>query len=147
MGTSESNGSITGIYTVLVEGDDLSEPVADSARSILDGHIVLSRELAMEGHYPSIDVLQSISRVMPDIVDARHKELAARFVETMAAYKKVEDMINLGAYKAGSNPRVDYAISMVEKLRGYLKQGMLERRDFAESLQGLYLLFANGAGK
>jgi len=141
VGTSESVGSITGIYTVLVEGDDLADPVSDSARAILDGHIVLSRDLAMEGHYPAIDVLQSISRVMPDIVDPHHKELAAKFVETLAAYKKVEDMINLGAYKAGSNAKVDYAISMFDRLKGYLRQGMNERRDLTDSIQGLSLLF------
>jgi flagellum-specific ATP synthase len=141
VGTSEGAGSITGIYTVLVEGDDLSDPVADSSRAILDGHMVLSRELAMEGQYPAIDVLQSISRLMPDIVDAKHRELAGRFIETMAAYKKVEDMINLGAYKEGANPKVDFAVRMIDKLRTYLRQDMNERRDFAESLQGLYLLF------
>jgi flagellum-specific ATP synthase len=147
VGTSEGSGSITGLYTVLVEGDDLSDPVADSARAILDGHIVLSRELAMEGHYPAIGVLQSISRLMPDIVDARHRELASRFVETMASYKKVEDMINLGAYKEGTNPKVDYAIKMVDKLRSFLKQGMHERRDFTDSLQGLHFLFEDQGGK
>jgi len=145
VGTSEGSGSITGIYTVLVEGDDMSEPVADSARAILDGHIVLSRDLAMENHYPAIDVLQSISRLMPDIVDANHKGLASRFMDTMAAYKRVEDMINLGAYKEGSNPKVDFAIKMIDKLRAYLRQGMNERRDFADSLQGLFFLFENTA--
>jgi flagellum-specific ATP synthase len=147
VGTSEGSGSITGIYTVLVEGDDMSEPVADSVRAIVDGHIVLSRDLAMENHYPAIDVLQSISRLMPDIVDAKHKDLASRFMETMAAYKRVEDMINLGAYKEGSNPKVDYAIKMIDKLRTYLRQGMNERRDFADSLQGLYFLFENAEGR
>jgi flagellum-specific ATP synthase len=92
-------------------------------------------------------VLQSISRLMPDIVDARHRELASRFVETMATYKKVEDMVNLGAYKEGSNPKADYAIKMYDKLRTYLRQGMNERRDFADSLQGLYSLFENTGGK
>lgn len=144
VGTSEGQGSITGIYTVLVEGDDLSDPVADSSRAILDGHIVLSRELAMENNYPAIDVLQSISRVMPDIVDARHKEFASKFIETMATYKKFEDMINLGAYKSGSNPKVDYAIKMIDTLRAYLRQGMYERRDLADSLQGLYFAFEQG---
>ncbi len=144
VGTSEGRGSITGIYTVLVEGDDMADPVGDSARAILDGHIVLSRELAMENHYPAIDILQSISRVMPDIVDARHKEYAAKFVETMATYKKFEDMINLGAYKSGSNPKVDYAIKMIDTLRTYLRQGMKEQRDMADSLQGLYCTFEQG---
>ncbi|MGD0883819.1 MAG: FliI/YscN family ATPase [Thermodesulfovibrionales bacterium] len=141
VGTSESSGSITGIYTVLVEGDDLSDPVADSARATLDGHIVLSRELAMENHYPSIDVLRSISRVMPDVADSKHRELAGKFIETLAVHKRFEDMINLGAYKEGSNAKVDYAIKMFESLKGYLKQGMHERRDLADSLQGLYFLF------
>jgi flagellum-specific ATP synthase len=140
VGTSEGVGSITGIYTVLVEGDDLSEPVADSTRSILDGHIVLSRELAMENHYPSIDVLRSISRVMPDIVERKHKECAGRFVETMAIYKKYEDMISLGAYKQGSNPKVDQAMAMIDRLKSYLRQAMHERHDFASSVQELTAL-------
>lgn len=147
VGTSESAGSITGIYTVLVEGDDLSDPVADAARSVLDGHIVLSRELAMENLYPSIDVLKSISRVMPDIIEARHREYAARFMETMAQYRKFEDMINLGAYKEGSNPKVDYAIHMIDRLRGYIKQGMHEKCDFASSLMALYDLFDDAEAK
>lgn len=144
VGTAERNGSITGIYTVLVEGDDLSEPVADAVRAILDGHIVLSREIAMEGLYPSIDVLQSISRVMPDIVDDKHRELASRFIELMATYKRFEDMINLGAYKAGTNPKLDKAIEMIDKLRSYIRQDMRNRRDFADSLQGLFLIFEEG---
>jgi flagellum-specific ATP synthase len=141
VGTAEGSGSITGLYTVLVEGDDLQEPIADATRAILDGHIVLSRELAMEGHYPSIDVLRSISRVMPDITDKRHREFASRFIETLATYRKMEDMINLGAYKEGSNPKVDYALRMIDKLKGYLRQGMNDRRDMGDSMQGLYMLF------
>ncbi len=141
VGTSEEKGSITGIYTVLVEGDDLSEPIADAVRAVLDGHIVLSRELAMENIYPSIDILQSISRVMPDIVGSRHKEYSSKFVETFALYKKFEDMVNLGAYKEGSNPKVDYAIKKIDKLKAYIKQGIEERRDLADSIQGLYLIF------
>lgn len=141
VGTSEGKGSITGIYTVLVEGDDLSEPVADAARSILDGHIVLSRELAMENHYPAIDVLQSISRVMPDIVEKKHREYSSRFIETLAAYKRLEDMINLGAYKEGSNPKVDHAVKMIDLLRAFLRQSMGERFDFASSLSSLYSTF------
>jgi flagellum-specific ATP synthase len=147
VGTSERNGSITGIYTVLVEGDDLSDPVADAARAILDGHMVLSRELAMENHYPAIDVLQSISRIMPDIADQRHKEYASRFIEILSIFKKYEDMISLGAYKEGSNPKVDEAMRMIEKLRGYLRQGMDERRDIADSLNGLYLIFDEPGGR
>jgi flagellum-specific ATP synthase len=141
VGTVEGRGSITGLYTVLVEGDDLTEPVADTARSILDGHIVLSRELAMENQYPAIDVLKSISRVMPDIVDLKHKEYAGCFVEALATYKKFEDMINLGAYKAGTNPKVDYAVGIHDRLKTYLRQGMNDRRDFGDSLQGLFCIF------
>lgn len=141
VGTSEKSGSITGIYTVLVEGDDLAEPVADAARAVLDGHIVLSRELAIENHYPSIDVLQSISRVMPDITDVRHQKYASKFIETLATYKKFEDLINLGAYKDGTNPKVDYAIKMLEKLKNYLKQDISERYDISNSIQDLYLIF------
>jgi flagellum-specific ATP synthase len=141
VGNDKGKGSITGLYTVLVEGDDLTEPVTDAARAILDGHIVLSRDLAMENHYPAIDVLGSISRVMPDIVDPKQKEYAGKFVETLARYKKLEDMINLGMYKEGSNPQVDYAISMIEKLKAYQRQGMNEKRDFSDCLQGLYCLF------
>jgi flagellum-specific ATP synthase len=147
VGTSEGKGSITGIYTVLVEGDDLSEPVADAARAVLDGHIVLSRELAMENHYPAIDVLQSISRVMPDIVDSRHKEFSSKFIEIMATYKRFEDMINLGAYKAGANPKVDCAIKIIDRLKWYLRQGMNDHRDFADSLQGLHLILEGSEDK
>jgi flagellum-specific ATP synthase len=141
VGYAQGKGSITGLYTVLVEGDDLTEPVTDAARAILDGHIVLSRELAMENHYPAIDILNSISRVMPDIVEPKHKEYAGKFVETLATYKKQEDMINLGMYKQGSSPRVDYAMAMHDKLKVYLRQGMDEKRDFSDCLQGLYCLF------
>ena len=141
VGNDGGKGSITGLYTVLVEGDDLTEPVTDAARAILDGHIVLSRELAMENHYPAIDILNSISRLMPDIVDTRQRDYAGKFVETLARYKKLEDMINLGMYKEGSNPQVDYSIQMIEKLKSYLRQGMDEKRDFSDGLQGLYCLF------
>lgn len=141
VGLSEGDGSITGIYTILVEGDDMLEPIADASRAILDGHIVLSRELAMENHFPAINILQSISRVMPDIVDQKHREYASKFVEILATYKKFEDMINLGAYKHGTNPNLDFAISMIDKLRGYLRQDMNERRDFGDSIQGLYFIF------
>jgi flagellum-specific ATP synthase len=141
VGTSENAGSITGLYTVLVEGDDMMDPVADMSRSILDGHIVLSRDLAMENHYPSIDILQSISRVMPHVIDERHREYAVRFIEILSTYKKFEDMINLGAYKPGSNFKVDYSISLIDKLRNYLRQNMNEHIDFADSVQGLYFIF------
>jgi flagellum-specific ATP synthase len=141
VGTSEGSGSITGIYTVLVEGDDPADPVADSAKAVLDGHIILSRDLAMESHYPSIDILRSISRLMPDIASPEHKEYASKFVEVLATYKRFEDMINLGAYKEGTNPKVDYAIKMIDTMKTYLRQGMTEKRDLGDALQGLYLLF------
>lgn len=141
VGTSENEGSITGLYTVLVEGDDMLEPVADMSRSILDGHIVLSRELSMENHYPSIDVLQSISRVMPHVIDKRHREYAARFIEVLSTYRKFEDMINLGAYKQGSNFKVDYAIKIIDRLRSYLRQDMNDLVDYTDSMQGLYSIF------
>ncbi|RJQ54631.1 MAG: FliI/YscN family ATPase [Nitrospiraceae bacterium] len=141
VGTSEGRGSITGLYTILVEGDDMLEPVADMSRSILDGHIVLSRELAMENHYPCIDVLQSISRVMPHIIDERHREYAGKFIEALSIYKKFEDMINLGAYKHGSNFKVDYSIRLIDRLKSYLRQDMKSHIDFADSVQSLYFIF------
>jgi flagellum-specific ATP synthase len=141
VGTAEGSGSITGLYTVLVEGDDMLEPVADMSRSVLDGHIVLSRELAMENHYPSIDVLQSVSRVMPQVVEDRHMQYSGKFVDALATYKKYEDMINLGAYKPGSNYKVDYSLRLIEHLKNYIKQDMGEVIDYADSLQALYSIF------
>ncbi len=141
VGTAEKDGSITGLYTVLVEGDDMMEPVADITRSILDGHIVLSRDLAMENHYPSIDILQSVSRVMPHIIDDRHKEYAGKFIEALSTYKKFEDMINLGAYKQGSNPKVDYAIGIFDRLKSFLRQDMNELIDYTNALQSMYCIF------
>lgn len=141
VGTSECEGSITGLYTVLVEGDDMLEPVADMTRAVLDGHIVLSRELAMENHYPSIDILQSVSRVMPHVIDEKHKKYAGKFIEAMSTYKRFEDMINLGAYKSGSNPRVDSSIKIIDRLKGYLRQDMNELIDFTDAAQGLYCIF------
>ena len=140
-GTSETNGSITGIYTILVEGDDLSDPVADSAMAILDGHIVLSRDLAMENHYPAIDILRSISRVRPDIIEAGHKQLSDHFIETLAVYKRFEDMINLGAYKAGTNAKVDYSLQMIDKLNAYLIQSMNVKSEYLDSVKELASIF------
>jgi flagellum-specific ATP synthase len=147
VGTSENAGSITGLYTVLVEGDDMLEPVADMSRSVLDGHIVLSRELAMENHYPSIDILQSASRVMPHIIDDKHKAQAGKFIEALSTYKKFEDMINLGAYKQGSNQKVDYAIKVIDGLRKYLRQDMNEMIDYADAVQALYIVFDEMEGE
>ena len=121
-GTSAHRGSITGLYTVLVEGDDNNEPIADAIRSILDGHIVLTRELATQGHYPAIDVSRSISRVMDDIITPPQLELARKLKAVLATYHKAEDLINIGAYVDGSNPRIDYAIKMIDPINDYLCQ-------------------------
>jgi flagellum-specific ATP synthase len=136
-GTSSHRGTITGLYTVLVEGDDMNEPIADAARSILDGHIVLTRELANQNHYPAIDVLKSISRVMEDITDLDHKHHAGRIKEVLATYRKAEDLINIGAYAAGSNPKIDYAIQMIDPINRYLQQGINEKTSFDESIDSL----------
>jgi flagellum-specific ATP synthase len=142
-GTGNGPGSITGLYTVLVEGDDTNEPIADAARSILDGHIQLTRDLAMQNHYPAIDVLGSISRVMDDIVDPAQRRLAGRLKETLATFRKAEDLINIGAYVNGSNPKIDYAIQMIDRINAYLRQEVNEKVSFAESLRQLNALFGN----
>jgi len=144
-GTGNGRGSITGLYTVLVEGDDTNEPIADAARSILDGHIVLSRELAMQNHYPAIDVLGSISRVMEDIVDVPQRQNAGRFKETLAIYRKAEDLINIGAYVAGSNPKIDYALKLIDRINAYLRQDIGETVSLAESVAQLNALFGAAA--
>lgn len=140
-GTCEGDGSITGLYTVLVEGDDMNEPVADAVRSILDGHIVLSREIAARGHYPAIDLLGSASRVMIDIVSEKHRKIAQRFVSALAEYRKAEDLINIGAYKAGSNPNVDYALKKIDRINSYLRQDICERVNLDESVASLESIF------
>ena len=142
-GTSANRGTITGLYTVLVEGDDTNEPIADALRAILDGHINLTRDLAAQNHYPAIDVLQSISRVMDDIIDSEHRQYANKLKETLAIYRKAEDLINIGAYVAGSNPKIDYAIEMVEKINSYLKQDIDETTDFNASISQLAQLFGS----
>ena len=133
-------GSITGLYTVLVDGDDLNDPIADSMRSILDGHIVLSRQLAMQGHFPAIDVLQSVSRVMSDIVSAAHAEAARVIIQSMAEYRNSEDLINLGAYQPGTNDHLDAAIQMKGPIDGYLQQARDMSVDLVESSQNLEIL-------
>ncbi len=130
-------GSITGLYTVLVEGDDMNEPVADAVRSILDGHIVLSRRLASAGHYPAIDVLESVSRVMPAITTVEHRKAAQRLLDMMATYREAEDLINIGAYVKGSNPRIDIAVTKIEAIRTFLRQAPDEKEDMKESIQRL----------
>lgn len=134
-------GSITGLYTVLVDGDDFNEPIADTARGILDGHIVLSRALAHKNHYPAIDVLQSISRVMSSIADKQHKQAAGKMKTVMATYNEAEDLINIGAYKAGSNKNIDYAIEKIDAVNAFLCQGTDEKALLDETLNGLKTIF------
>jgi flagellum-specific ATP synthase len=140
-GIVEGIGSITGLYTILVEGDDFNEPISDSARSILDGHITLTRALANKNHYPAIDVLQSISRVMIDVVDAEQKKRANELMNILATHKKAEDIINIGAYVSGSNPDIDYAIRMVDKVNAFLCQRIDEKIDFTQAKAQLLALF------
>jgi len=136
-GTTDK-GSITGFYTVLVDGDDMNEPIADAVRSILDGHIVLSRKLANSGHYPAIDPLQSVSRVMPDIVTRDHYKRSSQFKEVLATYKEAEDLINIGAYVKGSNPQIDNSLSKISSLRSFLKQDMNEETIYKETVHRLF---------
>lgn len=140
-GTSSGDGSITGLYAVLVEGDDINEPISDAVRAILDGHIVLSRDLAAMNHYPAIDVLNSISRVMIDIVPPEHMELANSLTEVLAIYKEAEDLINIGAYVKGSNSKIDYAIKMIGPINDFLRQGIYEKSNYDESAERLKALF------
>ncbi len=141
-GAVQKGGTITALYTILTEGDDVNDPVADSVRAILDGHIVLSRELATMGHFPAIDVLHSISRVMNNVVSAQHMQFATELKSILADYTKAKDLINIGAYKRGNDKRIDRAIDMIESINGFLKQDMTERVDFEDSLQLLYALFS-----
>ncbi|BDD87332.1 FliI/YscN family ATPase [Desulfofustis limnaeus] len=136
-GKFQGQGSITGLYTVLVDGDDMTEPVADSVRSILDGHIVLSRDLAARNHYPAIDVLNSTSRVMRDITSPRHLELAGRARTIMATHQEAEDLINIGAYVKGSNPNIDFAISKIEAINKFLRQNFDETASFKKTIEEL----------
>jgi flagellum-specific ATP synthase len=121
-GTNDGEGSITGLYTVLVEGDDMNEPVADTVRGILDGHVVLSRRLAQRGHYPAIDVLQSISRTMNDLVGQEVVQAANGLREILASYQETEDLLTIGAYKPGQNPRIDRAVNRIEAVNQFLRQ-------------------------
>lgn len=133
-GTSDHSGSITGLYTVLVEGDDMEEPIADAARSILDGHLVLTRKLAQKNHFPAIDVLQSTSRVMRGIISQDHLFLASRIRELMATYKDVEDLIQIGAYAKGTNLAVDQAVAVHDRIRTLLRQSIEEPGSLQETL-------------
>ena len=134
-------GSITGLYAVLVDGDDFNEPISDTARGILDGHIVLSRKIAQKNHYPAIDVLQSISRVMSRIASVEHKKNAGMLKEVLATYADAEDLINIGAYKPGSNPSIDYAIEKIGPVNDFLKQQTDEKFDFDDIIALLSAIF------
>jgi len=136
-GTSD-RGSITGLYTVLVEGDDMNEPISDTVRGILDGHIVLSRALATSNHYPAIDVLESISRVMKDIIPQSQYEKAGYIKNVMSVYRKAKDLIDIGAYKGGSSAEIDEAIRLNPVITGFLRQGIDEAATYDEIRQALY---------
>ncbi len=136
-GNAEGGGSITAFYTVLTEGDDTNDPVADAARAILDGHVVLSRELAEAGHYPAIDVEASISRAMTEITDEEHREAARRFRELYSLYRRNRDLISVGAYERGNDPRLDEAVDAHPRLLAFLRQAQEERVGFAESVRAL----------
>ncbi len=142
-GNFRSGGSITGFYTVLVEGDDMSDPVADSVRSLLDGHVVLSRELAWRNHYPCIDILASISRLMPELVGKSHMERAGRLREWLSTYQKAEDMINIGAYAKGSNPKIDLAIRKIDSVNNLLRQKSDERVSLETAFSAVNALTAD----
>jgi len=137
----EGSGSITAFYTVLTEGDDQQDPIADSARAILDGHIVLERALAESGHYPAIDIEQSISRAMHSITSPEHQQLTRQLKQLYSRYQRNRDLINVGAYSAGSDPVLDQAIRLYPKIEAFLQQGINERVDVSESLGQLTSLF------
>ena len=145
-GRVEGQGSVTALFTVLTEGDDLQDPVADAVRATTDGHIVLSRALTDRGHYPPVDLLASVSRVMPQVIGADHLVLAQRLRTLLAAYAEAEDLINLGAYVRGSNPEIDEAIARIVAIRRFLQQGMAEPAPWLETLAGLAGLFSDGPG-
>ena len=138
---NSDRGSITGLYTVLVDGDDFNEPITDTARSILDGHIMLNRRLAQRNHYPAIDVLQSISRVMSAVADKPHKYSAGQLKNVMATYQEAEDLINIGAYKPGSNKNIDYAVSKIDEVNEFLLQATDEKFAFEDIVGRLEEMF------
>jgi flagellum-specific ATP synthase len=133
----EGGGSITAFYTVLVEGDDQQDPIADAARAILDGHIVLSRQLSDAGHYPAIDIEQSISRAAANLIEAPHLDMVRTFKRLYSRYQRSRDLISVGAYVAGSDPLLDQAIRMYPQIEAFLQQGMQERAAYGDSLLAL----------
>jgi flagellum-specific ATP synthase len=144
VGNFENEGSITGLFTTLVEADDMNDPIGDSVRSIVDGHLVLSRRLAQRGHFPSIDVLASASRVMKSVTTSEHQKMAIKIRENIAIYKDAEDLINIGAYKAGSNPKIDRAIKLNDAITSFLRQEVSEPGDFNQTLRQLQSLTVGG---
>jgi len=144
-GTSSGKGTITGLYTVLVEGDDLTEPISDSVRAILDGHIVLSRQLSSHNHYPAIDILESISRLMIDVVSKEQINLAMQFKDILATYREAEDLINIGAYAQGSNPKIDLAIQKFEAFNQFLRQDIGESASMQDSISKLQQIVEGGS--
>ncbi|UYL08744.1 FliI/YscN family ATPase [Bdellovibrio sp. SKB1291214] len=142
-GNFEGEGSITGFYTTLVEGDDMNDPIGDSVRSIVDGHIVLSRALAARGHYPAIDIMQSASRVMKAVASSEHVRLAQKLKETLAIYKDAEDLINIGAYKPGSNPKIDKAVKVIDQVNDFLKQRVEDPTNFNNTVRMLQQILIN----
>jgi flagellum-specific ATP synthase len=145
-GTSDV-GSITGLYTVLVEGDDMNEPIADAVRGILDGHIVLSRELAHQNHYPAIDILASVSRLMVELGEEEHLEAAGELRSVLATFRDNRDLINIGAYSQGSNPQIDKAIGMIQTINDFLKQGIEEKAPFTDTISRLIEMMGGADGK
>ena len=143
-GNSSGEGSITGLYTVLAEGDDINDPVVDSVRSIVDGHIVLSSELASRGHYPAIDVLRSASRVMNDVVPKEQVAAAREIKEILATYREAEDLINIGAYISGSSPKIDRAVNLIESINRFLRQDVDETTSMGESVNMIKNILAKG---
>jgi len=139
---NSDRGSITAFYTILVAGDDMNEPVADETRSILDGHIILSRALAARNHYPAIDVSESISRVMDSIIDEDHKDASRKLREVVANYEKERDLILIGAYEEGSDPKVDYAIEKIEEVNNFLRQEVDDRVGLEEAIEMLKEIFS-----
>lgn len=140
-------GSITGLYTVLVDGDDFNEPITDTARSILDGHIMLNRKIAQKNHYPAIDVLQSISRVMSSIVGKEQKKASGELKNVLATYAEAEDLVNIGAYKPGSNPNIDFALSKINEVNEFLVQDVYDKYDYDEIINNLIGIFEAPSGE
>ena len=138
----KGQGSITAFYTVLTEGDDLQDPIADAARAILDGHIVLSRELADAGHYPAVDIEGSISRVMPMVTSAEHQNLARQLKQIYALYQQNKDLISIGAYTKGNDPRIDQAINVLPVINFFLQQQIQEIIPYEQSIQQLQEIIA-----